>query len=141
MLAFVTRDFIFSVKPKYAERIMDGTKTVELRRRFGNDDAVGAHAFIYASSPAKEMVGFAVIEDVRKLPLSQIWELYGPQACITRREFDDYFSGVDEGYAIVLKRAQRLKIATTIHELRKRFGFSAPQSYRYASAEYHALIS
>ena len=79
MLDLVNRDVIFSIKPKYADQIMEGIKTVELRRRFTNEAPIGARAFIYSSAPAKAMVGYATIADVRLLRIDEIWKQYGDQ--------------------------------------------------------------
>jgi predicted transcriptional regulator len=140
VLGLVNRDIIFSIKPKYAEQIMTGVKTVELRRRFRNEANVGARAFIYSSTPTKAMVGYATIADVRRLSVHEIWAEYAGRAGITREDFDAYFSGLDQGYVIALTDAHRFTTSVAIGSLRKRFGFRAPQSYRYAGTEYRALI-
>jgi predicted transcriptional regulator len=141
MLGLVSRDVIFSIKPKYADQIMAGAKTIELRRRFSNEALIGARAFIYSSTPAKAMIGYATIGDVRRLSVAEIWDQYSDEAGVTREEFDEYFRGVSEGYAISLRDARRFTTSATINDLRERFGFRAPQSYRYAGTEYRALIS
>ena len=140
MLDLVNRDVIFSIKPKYADQIMAGKKRVELRRRFTNEATIGACAFIYSSTPTKAMVGYATIADVRRLPVDEIWEQYADQTGVSRQEFESYFRGLSHGYVIALRDPQRLKISASIHYLRERFGFRAPQSYKYAGAEYRALI-
>jgi predicted transcriptional regulator len=136
----LTRNFIFSIKPNYAEEIMAGRKTVELRRRFSKVPVVGARVFIYCSSPAKEMIGYATISDVRCMPIDQIWKVYRSEARITRANFVHYFKGMNEGYVIALHAPQRLRESISMQSLKERFGFRAPQSYRYAGAEYHSLI-
>jgi predicted transcriptional regulator len=40
-------------KVQYAAKILDGEKTVELRRRFPDSGSVGATLFIYSSSPIR----------------------------------------------------------------------------------------
>jgi len=140
MLGLVNRDVIFSIKPKYADQIMAGVKTVELRRRFSSEVAIGSHAFIYSSTPAKAMVGYATIADVRRLSVARIWAEYAGEAGITRQEFDAYFDGVAHGFVIALRDARRFKRSATMNDLRERFGFRAPQSYQYAGIEYRELI-
>lgn len=140
MLGLVNRDVILSVKPKYANKIMDGVKTAELRRRFSGEVVIGAHAFIYSSSPTRAMIGYATIADVRHLRVDQIWQLYANQAGVSREEFDAYFLGAKEGYVIELHDVRRFHESVTIEYLRKRFGFRAPQSYQYAGREYRTLI-
>src|ERR1700680_1602249 len=140
VLDLINRDLMFSVKPKYANLIMSGVKTVELRRRFSGEAVIGTRAFIYATSPAKAMIGYVTIADVRHLPVEGIWQLYASQAGVTRAEFEDYFLGVQNGYVIELKEPRRLRVSATMEYLKERFGFRAPQSYQYAGVEYRALI-
>ena len=141
MLDFVERNVIFSIKPHYAHKILAGHKTVELRRRFSNEAVVGAVAFIYASSPVQSMLGYARIADVRKLPLKALWKIYGTEACLAKSDFDRYFTGLEHGYVIVLEDVKPLLNSVPADVLKIRFGFRAPQSYRYATTEYCALIA
>ncbi len=127
------RDVVFSIKPEYAEKIVLGEKTVELRRRFPVAVPAGTVAMIYTTSPTMALTGMAEIGSVTKLAKELIWENFSDQACIRRDDFDKYFSGIDAGYVISLNRARRLKRALELKELRERFGFEPPQSYLYAS--------
>jgi predicted transcriptional regulator len=140
MLDPTSRDVIFSIKPEFADQILEGIKTVELRRRFTNVAPIGARAFIYSSRPVKAMVGYATISDVRRLHVSEIWKEYADKAGISHEAFNAYFRGVTHGYVIALCDPKRLQPVATINHLRDQFGFRAPQSYRFAGAEYRALI-
>lgn len=137
---FANQDVLFSIKPNYADKILEGSKTVELRRRFTNSEVVGALAFIYSTSPVRELVGYARIRDVRRLRVSDIWREYRNAAGIDKADFDSYFEGTQEGYVIVLDEPTRLADGVPIADLRERFGFVAPQSFRYVPREYHSLI-
>ncbi|MHB8375020.1 MAG: ASCH domain-containing protein [Vulcanimicrobiaceae bacterium] len=140
MFDFANQDVLFSIKPAYADKILDGRKTVELRRRFTDSEVVGSLAFIYSTSPVRELVGYARIRDVRRLRVSDIWHEYRDAAGIDKADFDSYFEGRCEGYVIVLDEPMRLADAVPIADLRERFGFVPPQSFRYVPREYHALI-
>ena len=140
MFDFANQDVLFSIKPTYADKIFDGRKTVELRRRFTDAEVIGSLAFIYSSSPVRELVGYARIRDVRRLLVHDIWREYRDAAGIGKLEFDCYFEGRREGYVIMLDEPTRLAVGVSIADLRARFGFVPPQSFRYVSREYHALI-
>lgn len=127
------RDVVFSIKPEYCEAIIDGRKTVELRRRFPMTAPVGATAFIYATSPTRALLGLAEIGEVHCRTPRDIWERFSDRACIGREKFDRYFEGVDSGVAIELKHARRLRRPLDLSELRERFSFEPPQSYLYAT--------
>lgn len=126
------RDVVFSIKPQYSESILDGVKTVELRRRFPRKIASGTLAFIYTTTPIRALTGLAEIEDVIERSPNQIWKEFSGQACISRTQFRSYFSGVPSAFAIKLRDARRLRRPIELAELRERFSFEPPQSFLYA---------
>ncbi len=134
------RDFVVSIRPRYASKIMDGSKTVELRRRFPQAVKTGTIAFIYSSSPVQAILGYVRIKEVMRLPVADIWRQFGQAACIHRDEFDRYFSGVEQGCAILLGHVRRLPRQVEVSDLKKKFGFVPPRSFRYLSEEYYSLL-
>jgi len=126
-----SRDVILSIRPVHAEKILDGSKTVELRRRFPSEVRPGTLALIYSTSPTSALTGTARIQDVQRLAVPDLWKKHRSGACLHKREFEDYFAGLDSGYAIVLTSAKPLPRPVGLPELRERFGFEPPQSYQY----------
>ena len=139
-LEMFNRDVVVSIRPNYAKKIMDGQKTVELRRRFPETTSTGSLALIYSTSPVRAIVGYATIEDVKYLPLSQIWQHYSQQACIEKPDFDDYFAGLAKGYAIILSQVKVLKKQIPAATLLEQFDFVPPQSFRYIGDDHTALL-
>jgi predicted transcriptional regulator/DNA-binding XRE family transcriptional regulator len=129
------RDVVLSIRPKYTTRIMSGEKTVELRRRFPASAPKGTIAYIYATSPERAMVGFAEIAGVRKLAVEEIWRRYGDVAFIERPDFDSYFEGVDQGFALEFVNVRTFAKPLSLSDLRERFGFEPPQSFLYAKQD------
>ncbi|QXX74598.1 helix-turn-helix domain-containing protein [Methylovirgula sp. HY1] len=127
------RDVVLSVRPLYSAKIFEGTKTVELRRRFPVSAPRGTVAYIYSSSPVRAMVGSAEIEDVVKLPITSIWRQFGKMAQIKKSSFDEYFDGLTEGFALKITNARSFVRPLNLAELRNRFGFEPPQSFLYAT--------
>lgn len=123
---------IISVKPEYAFKIISGEKTIELRRKFPTDGVVGGLALIYASGPTQEIIGYTVINDVRKLSVDKLWKACSRQACVSKDFFYSYFNGIDEGYALTLGQPIKLAQPINIKRLEEDFLLSAPQSFRYA---------
>lgn len=93
------KDVVFSIRPIHAERILAGSKTVELRRRFSDSVGAGSFAFIYTTSPTSALTGLAEIRGVQQLPVKDLWHHYGEAACLSKPDFDEYFSGLRTGYA------------------------------------------
>lgn len=126
------RDVVLSIKPQYSDKIIQGQKTVELRRRFPISAPKGTVAYIYSTSPVRAIVGMAEISDVIKLPVSQIWKEFSDVAFIKKSDFNKYFDGVEFGYALKFENVKEFSSPLSLTELRSRFGFEPPQSFLYA---------
>lgn len=89
-----------------------------------------------------KLVGRAEIGEIRVAPLAQIWKEHGPQTGISRKEYDEYLSGLDEAVSIKLVKIQRLDEPRPLQELRDRIaGFQPPQSYRYLNRSQVAALA
>jgi len=126
-----TSEIIISIRPEHVRNIMAGRKTVELRRRFPEGLAAGGLMLIYASSPEQALVGAACIENVRRMMPAGLWRSFKEQVCVPRDYFNAYFAGADEGFGVMLGRTVRFDEPIPVSELKERFSFSPPQSYRY----------
>ena len=134
------KNFLMSVRPQYAALILNGEKTVELRRRFPDIGSVGATVFIYSSSPIRAIVGHTKIKDVQKLSVPEIWKAHSDAACISRKDFYRYFSGIKFGFAIMLGAVKPM-VLVTANDLESQFGIVPPQSYRYVAKNFLSLIA
>jgi predicted transcriptional regulator len=137
----LTRDVLVSIRPFYASKILNGQKTVELRRRFPEVSIVGAMALIYSSSPVSAVVGYARIRHVLRLPVPRIWREHGAAACISKDDFNEYFAGLKYGFAILFESVRSLKMQVNAIDLKAQFGIVPPQSYRYVTDDCIALLS
>jgi predicted transcriptional regulator len=134
------RNILVSIRPNYADKIIAGHKTVELRRRFPAD-VTGAAALIYSSSPIRAVIATVRIKQVLKLPVARIWKQHGPAACISKRAFDAYFRDLKLGFAILFDELRPLANQLSADELIAQFGIVPPQSYRYVTGECVALVN
>lgn len=92
---------LLSIKPKYADRIMNGTKTVEVRRTFSTKWQ-GQPIKFYASSPTKAIIGEAQASRIIFGRPDEIWNRYWTKLGCTQKEFNDYVKGLTNCYAIEL---------------------------------------
>ena len=136
-----TSEIIISIKPEHACNIMTGRKTVELRRRFPERLSAGGLMLIYASSPEQALVGAARIENVKRMTPAGLWRSFKERVCVPRDYFNAYFAGAEEGFGVVLGRAVRFDVPVPVSELRERFSFSPPQSYRYVRGSLIGLLN
>lgn len=125
------KNVIISIKPIYALKIISGEKSIELRRKFPVVDIEGGIAVIYASSPIKGIIGYAIIENVRELPIDELWKKHNKQACVTKEFFYSYFNDIESGFALKLRKPVKLINPLDIRRMEEEFSLSAPQSFRY----------
>ena len=122
---------LLSIKPRFAEAILDGTKTVELRR-VQPSVRTGAMVLLYASSPQRELVGTFRVAGLEVDSSSAIWDRYGSECGVSQAEFIDYFAGANQAVAILVDSPVRLSQPQSLEILRDRMvGFHPPQSFRY----------
>jgi predicted transcriptional regulator len=117
---------IISIHPKFANAILAGTKTVELRRRIP-PIKIGTRLWIYATQPIGAVIGTVTVEAIVRATPDVIWDMCADRADISRLEFDRYFSGSSEAIGISLGATQKIE-AIEIEKLRTwRVGFHPPQ--------------
>lgn len=129
------KNILLSVKPKFAVQIIDGEKTIELRRKFPTEKVIGGYVIIYASSPLQKIIGYALIENVSFLAIDKIWHQYGKQSKVQKDSFYQYYHNLSHGFAVHLKQPISIKRQVNLKELKDRYGIVPPQSYRYLSEE------
>jgi predicted transcriptional regulator len=127
------RVLFLSIRPEHGDRILQGAKTVELRR-ISPLISEGDKVILYFSSPVKAVRATTIVDNVSRLELDDLWRKIKKKAGITKAEFDEYFDGLDEGVAIHIKNVYELPNSVTLSALRRLWpGFVPPQSYRYFS--------
>lgn len=125
------RVLFLSLRPIYAELIISGTKTVELRR-IRPRAIPGTLVIIYASSPVKHVVGTCVVDEINTATPEEIWRLHGARTGLDWPALSAYFKDKERGVAIAVMSPTRLEIPIPLTIVRKYVGRSAPpQSFRY----------
>ena len=119
-------DVLISIRPNYAEAILSGEKTVELRRRIPAINP-GTHLWIYATRPLGAIVGSATVDDIIEGTPAQIWEDYMDRIGVGQCAYKKYFAGTDQALGLLLSDITRLR-RIGIEQLREmREGFHPPQ--------------
>lgn len=131
-----------SIKPRFVEMLVAGTKTVELRRRRPIAAEPEGLVLVYASSPKMALVGSATIQRIDVGTPEAIWEAHHDAVGLSRDEYDNYYEGAMSATAIVLRDIRpRPAGAMALDELRRTWaGFNPPQSYRYIDAASWATV-
>ena len=126
---------IISVKPRYAELILSGEKTVELRNRVVRMEP-GTVIWIYATKPVGGIVALAELDLVVHDTPAEIWVRYGREICIDRAHFDSYINNRESVSALILSSVRKLKHSVTLDWIRRSTGnFQPPQFYSRLSLD------
>ena len=125
---------LLSIKPEYAKVILEGKKQYEFRKIKPKEYV--NHIILYASSPQKQVVGEAVIDEILEGTPKEIWEIAKSAAGITRKFFFSYYAGKDKAVAYKLKDVVTYKVPKELSD----YGISqAPQSFIYLDRTKTAL--
>ena len=136
-MSIALRPLIISLKPCYADKVFDGLKKVELRRRIASQSS-DRDVFIYVSSPVRELRGGFRVGRVWTGSPDEVWNIVADLANVNRREFDTYFQGQSVAYALEVTNVWEYDSPAGLRWLRNRFDdFVVPQSWRYAKLEEH----
>ncbi|WP_146103982.1 hypothetical protein [Nonomuraea solani] len=124
------RALLLSIRPKYAEAIMAGDKSAELRRQRPGVSP-GSAMMIYTTAPVAALTGIAKIMSISEGSPDEIWERHGDELGLSRTEFDSYLAGAATAIALTLSEPRRLSEPLSLQELREKLAFHPPQSFRY----------
>ena len=131
---------LLSLKPRYADLVFDGLKTVELRRR-SPKNLEGRDVFIYVTNPDRILRGGFRVGNVWIGTPEEIWEIVSESAGLDKSDFDAYYAGRDLAYALEIVDVWEFENAPTLETLKQMWGnFVVPQSWRYVKPdEYRAF--
>lgn len=125
-----SNDLLMSIKPRFAEKIVEGNKTVEIRKKF-SQKWVGHNAILYASNPYRSLIASATINAVTKSYPTDIWSRFQSQMGCSRADFENYAGTAPEVAAIELKNITPYAERISVNELSNILDdkLMAPQSY------------
>ncbi|VVE56444.1 hypothetical protein PCO31111_05122 [Pandoraea communis] len=128
------RAVLLSIKPKYADLILSGSKRVEFRRTWAKQDV--SVIVLYSSSPVQRIVGAVAVDQIVVASPTSLWKTCAERGGgLTRNELRSYFAGKRKGVAVLL--GEVLKLAKLVDPSDVIRAFRPPQSFRYLdSSEY-----
>ena len=122
---------ILPIKPQYAEKIFSGEKTYELRKQLFKYPIT--HVIVYATAPISKVIGeFEVSHIIAAHPI-ELWNMIRLSedkslACVTKREFINYFDLMKYAFALAIKKPTLFDEPHPLSD----YGLThAPQSFVY----------
>lgn len=133
------RAVLISVKPSYANLLVNGVKTIELRKRFPSGLPAGTRLLIYSSAPEMAVIGEVEISQVEKLDIKSLWSRAALEAMISWDDFRSYFKEAEFGYAISVQKARRYENKKALGDLKSLGVTTAPQSFQYLTGDKESI--
>lgn len=125
---------MLSVKPEYAEKLLRGDKTVELRRVRPQRIKGGDVVLIYATAPKGVFVGCCRVVEVLLDSPAALWPRVEASAGVTQAEYFRYFRAARRAIGIVVESPVAFAVEISLDDSRKYLpGFMPPRSFRYLS--------
>ena len=123
---------LLSIKPEYVEKILQGEKKFEYRKRLAKEDV--SYIYVYSTAPSMKVVASVHIEGHLSDSPTALWEKTKAAAGISRAKFRDYFRGCKTAYAYKLGKVEVFESPKNLSD----FGVAvAPQSFVYIKIEYN----
>lgn len=122
------RAILLSVKPKFAELIVAGSKRVELRRVIPAQPV--ATIALYSSSPVQAIVALVDVSETIRASPTKLWRLAKENGGgLTKAELQTYFEAKPMGFALLLANVRFFKKPINPNKVFK--NFTPPQSFKY----------
>lgn len=120
-------DMLISIKPGFLDKIRDGTKRFEFRKKRHIKDM--RFMVFYATSPIKKIVGYTKIKRVLVGHKDYIWQKTQQYAGISKSSYSDYFKTKNTAVAYELDNSVFFTKQYSFEDLN--LDIAAPQSYVY----------
>ena len=117
---------LLSIKPEYANKIFDGQKHYEYRKRIPKKDV--SKIVVYSSAPEQAVIGEIKVIKTLKMKPTKLWNSTKANAGISRSKYRKYFSGCTMAYAFVIGSFEKYPTSKSLADYNIQ---SAPQSFVY----------
>jgi predicted transcriptional regulator len=133
------KDILLSLKPRHAQTIFTGLKTVELRKRRPNIK-LGTRIWIYVSLPTGAIKGSAKLSQLESNSPKAIWKKLGHQTGVSKQEFNGYFQNSKTAHALILTDVRRLAHDLSLKDIKKKIrSFHPPQFFFHLNGTHKRL--
>lgn len=123
-----------AVKPEYANKLISGEKDIELRKTKPHVQA-GDYAIIYASAPAKVVLGYGKIKRIILCSPQEMWANFSSRLGIKEQDYLMYYMNSNKSVGIEFEMIKPINPISLAELRRVDPNFHPPQIYRYVSNE------
>ena len=123
-----------AVKPEYANKLISGEKDIELRKTKPHVQA-GDYAIIYASAPAKVVLGYGKIKRIILCSPQEMWSNFSTRLGINEQDYLMYYKNSNRSVGIEFEMIKPINPISLAELRRVDPNFHPPQIYRYVTNE------
>ena len=123
-----------AVKPEYANKLISGTKNIELRKMKPCVQP-GDYVIIYASAPVKAVVGFGKVKAIIMCSPQEMWNKHSERLGINEQSFFSYYMGYRKAVGIEFEMIKSIAPIGLVELRNVDSNFQPPQIYRYVTNE------
>jgi predicted transcriptional regulator len=116
-----------SIKQIYAERIIAGTKKIELRKR-SIGMGLGDLVLLYETSPNSVIRGGFIAGNTISLSPAEMWNQYHQIMGVDKGFYDDYFKDREFAYGTLIQKSFSFTTLSLEQIQRRCLGFVPPQT-------------
>lgn len=126
------KEVLLAIKSEFAEKILNGEKKYEYRKRLARSDS----NYLYLCC-GRKIVGKVKVIGTMSGPKERIWEHTADEAGISHEQFLEYFKNVEIAHCYVLGKSERLDMPLAPISLKESVSLkkSGPQSFRYIKVD------
>lgn len=122
---------MISVRPRFADALLTGSKCVELRRRKPGIEP-GTRVWFYSTLPVGKVVGVGLLKEVVLAPPEALWHRFSHCAGLEQNAFDGYFGKLSRGVALMFSEVAPLIEPLDLEAMRLlKPNFQPPQFYQW----------
>ena len=117
---------LISIKPKYVDKIFNGSKKFEYRTKLAKKDE--DKLIVYCTSPVQRVIGEVDVVETLAYSPETLWNKTHKYSGITKAEYDRYFLDHQNACAYVLGNVKKYSQPKVLED----FGLHvAPQTFYY----------
>ena len=134
---------LFSLRPRYADRVLEGRKTVEIRTRTIRL-VPGDTLWFYVSQPKAVVIGCAKLVTVYQGAIDEVWRQFSQKIGISRSEYYEYAKAHEVVSALEFNSLEFLVEPLSLNAIRTVCReFHPPQFYvrLHSGSDLHRLLN
>lgn len=131
------RSVIYSFQGRWEQLLRSGDIRVFFRKR--RPIRLPERVFIYVGVPVKAVIGFAAVESIFEVSLSQA-KAMASEGRISAFELEKYIGHEGAAHAIRIDEVVLFENPRTLSHLNQNFGFNPPQSFSIVDASLEGAL-